>query len=274
MVTRDFVISGANNRPVSMDITIPAETNVKNLVLFAHGFKGFKDWGTHNMVARYFASRELPFLKFNFSHNGTTPQQLCDFADLEAFGENTFSKELYDINCVIDFCLSGEEFARPEQLFLIGHSVGGGISIIQAAEDKRISKLVTWASVNNFNTILKNINAHLWRSNGVVYVENSRTGQQMPLGIDLLEDLEANEDRLSISRAAAAVKCPWLIIHGDADETVPLAAAFDLHLDRKNNLVIIPRGNHTFGASHPYTEATLPTLLKNVCDKTIAFLKL
>ena len=37
------------------------------------------------------------FVKFNFSHNGTTLESPSDFKDLESFGNNNFSKELYDL---------------------------------------------------------------------------------------------------------------------------------------------------------------------------------
>ncbi|WP_435524823.1 hypothetical protein [Chryseobacterium indoltheticum] len=36
-------------------------------------------------------------VKFNFSHNGTTVEDPENFADLEAFGNNNYSKELSDL---------------------------------------------------------------------------------------------------------------------------------------------------------------------------------
>lgn len=79
-----------------MDLTYNDNNPKAPLVIFAHGFKGFKDWGTHNMVANLFAENGFRYLKFNFSHNGTTVDKPIDFADLIAFSENTFSIELDD----------------------------------------------------------------------------------------------------------------------------------------------------------------------------------
>src|SRR5260221_9862865 len=90
-----------------MDLTFDTAQPNAPLVIFAHGFKGFKDWGTHNLVARYFAANGFRFLKFNFSHNGTTPDHPIDFADLIAFSDNTFTIELEDLKYVIDFACNG-----------------------------------------------------------------------------------------------------------------------------------------------------------------------
>src|SRR5699024_1648750 len=124
-------------KPILMDIT--SKEGNEALAIFAHGFKGFKDWGTHNTVADFFAENGINLLKFNFSHNGTTPERPLDFTDLDAFGDNTFTKELFDLDQVITFAEKRKEFSGSTgNIYLIGHSLGGGISIIQSAEDKRI----------------------------------------------------------------------------------------------------------------------------------------
>ena len=68
------------------------------------------------------------FVKFNFSHNGTTLENPSDFKDLESFGNNNFSKELYDLDKVISWICS--KFKCPE-ITLLGHSRGGGISMLK-----------------------------------------------------------------------------------------------------------------------------------------------
>ena len=65
------IIKGTNNKKILMDITFPIKSNNK-LIVFSHGFKGFKDWGCFNLMSDYFAKKGFTFLKFNFSHNGTT----------------------------------------------------------------------------------------------------------------------------------------------------------------------------------------------------------
>jgi hypothetical protein len=82
----DFNIPGAKGRGMLADITYDTDNKDVPVVIFAHGFKGFKDWGAHDMIARYFAKNGFRYIKFNFSHNGTTADDPTEFTDLMAFG--------------------------------------------------------------------------------------------------------------------------------------------------------------------------------------------
>ena len=94
------------------------------------------------------AQNEFITVNMNFSHNGTTPEQLIDFPDLEAFGKNTFSKELHDVKDVIDFL---ETKYNTSQLFLMGHSRGGSTMLIKSFEDERVKGTITLGSVIQYS---------------------------------------------------------------------------------------------------------------------------
>ena len=274
IVQQTFIIPGADGKPMLADLTYNNSRQSEPLVIFVHGFKGFKDWGTHNMVAEYFAERGFRFLKFNFSHNGTTPEQPTDFVDLGAFSDNTFTKEFYDLDQVITFACSGKEFNAAESVILLGHSRGGGTSIIQSAKDDRVDKLITWASIANFSGLWKRDQLAEWREKGIIYTFNTRTKQNTPLKVNLLYDLEKHHKEYNILEAAFRVNKPWLIIHGDEDENVILTDAQQLQDSNKEaRLVVIPYANHVFGATHPYTKDEIPLQLQLVCEKSVEFLK-
>ena len=99
------VINGSKGKPISIDISYSESSIQKPVIIFCHGFKGFKDWGHFNQLAEEFLKHDVVFVKFNFSYNGTTIEQPTDFADLEAFGDNNFSIELDDLGLVIDYVL-------------------------------------------------------------------------------------------------------------------------------------------------------------------------
>lgn len=269
-----FTLPGARGRGMLADLTYDDANKAAPLVIFAHGFKGFKDWGTHNLLANYFAESGFRFLKFNFSHNGTTPENPVDFADLIAFADNTFSIEVEDLGTVIDFACNGPSMPRANGIYLIGHSMGGGISIIKAAEDKRVTKLITLGSVASFRNLWPKQAEEQWRLQGIMYMYNSRTNQQMPIKSTLLDDLEKNANRLDIIAKAAAVDCPWLIMHGDADSTVNVSHAKELKNSQpKAELVVVKHGDHTFGGIHPYRQKLLPQDLTAFAEASVAFLK-
>jgi hypothetical protein len=51
----DFVLeSGHGNRPFSVDARLQMTNKPKPVVVFVHGFKGFKDWGHFNLLADHF----------------------------------------------------------------------------------------------------------------------------------------------------------------------------------------------------------------------------
>lgn len=270
----NFNIPGAKGRGMLADITYDDNNKDVPVIIFAHGFKGFKDWGAHDMVARYFVKHGFRYLKFNFSHNGTTADDPVDFTDLIAFGQNTFSIELEDLNSVIGFAVDGPLMPPVNDIYLIGHSLGGGISIVQAAEDKRVKKLVTMASIDGFDHLWPKEVEEQWKLQGVLYMPNFRTGQEMPLKATLLDDLHHNAARLDILTRATEVHQPWLIVHGSEDKTVSFDSAKKLSKAAKTALLtIIPEADHTFGATHPYVKKTLPKQLHEFCDEAIEFFK-
>ncbi|MES2279417.1 MAG: alpha/beta hydrolase [Bacteroidota bacterium] len=270
----NYTIAGAGGRLMLADLTFDDANPQAPMVIFAHGFKGFKDWGAYNLMADYFAEQGFRFLKFNFSHNGTTPDQPVDFADLIAFSENTFTMELDDLGRIIDFACNGSAMPRAQSVCLLGHSMGGGISIIKAAEDPRVSKLITMAAIAGFRNLWPQSDEPQWRIQGMRYIINARTGMQMPLKATLLDDLDRNPVRLNIQAKAAEITQPWLLIHGDADTSVPISHAHQLKAAQPAaELLIIKKADHVFNASHPYPLKTLTVELQLLCHEAVQFLR-
>ncbi|WP_114820791.1 alpha/beta hydrolase family protein [Chryseobacterium sp. KLBC 52] len=243
------------------------------LVIFVHGYKGYKDWGAWNLMAEKFGEAGFFFVKFNFSHNGTTTDDPFNFGDLEAFGQNNYSKELSDLGVVIDH-FSKDRHVDDEKIVLIGHSRGGGISIIKTFEDERINGLITLASVDTLDRFPKDTAFENWKNNGVYYALNGRTQQEMPHYYQFYEDYEKDIHRFDIERAAEMAKAYMLIIHGTEDEAVEVKQAEHLHILHPNSeLFLIENANHTFGAKEPWEGNELPKDLHTVTEKCIYFIK-
>lgn len=243
------------------------------LVVFVHGYKGYKDWGAWDLMGKKFAEAGFFFVTFNFSHNGTTVDNPSDFADLEAFGNNNYTKELSDLSVVIDHFIDHPN-ADPEKVVLIGHSRGGGISIIKTFEDERINGLITLASVDTLERFPTGQAFENWKKEGVYYALNGRTRQEMPHYYQFYEDYEQNIHRFDVERATEMAKAHMLIIHGTQDEAVDVKHAEHLHILNPNSeLFLIENGSHTFGAKEPWTDQDLPKDLNTVTEKCIGFIK-
>jgi pimeloyl-ACP methyl ester carboxylesterase len=272
-------ILGSRERTIIFDVKF-TETNYKKpLVIFCHGFKGFKDWGHFNLLAERLADSNFVVTKFNFSFNGGNETQIIDFPDLEAFGNNNISTELNDLGVFIDAWSKSNQFISDEEvdrtnIILIGHSRGGGVCILKAAEDSRVKKLITLASINHVGRLFQDEDfLQEWKNEGVIYVPNARTNQEMPMYYQYYEDYLENKNRLDIPNAAKKIQIPWLIIHGDADSTVPVSAAIEMHdLNKNSELFVLANANHTFGGLHPWSTQNLPEDTSILVEKTVAFI--
>jgi len=278
-IIKNIPLKGKHQKPILTDVHYVDNFKPKPVVIFAHGYKGFKDWGCWNLVAEKFANNGVFFIKFNFSHNGGTLEQPIDFPDLEAFGQNNFIKELDDLASVIDWISKENKFnkeADTSNITLIGHSRGGGIVALKASEDIRISKLITWAGVSDYESRFPTGEIlQLWKKSGVSYIENSRTKQKMPHYYQFYESFVENRLRLNVKSAVESLKIPYLIIHGTDDETVKLNEANNLHTWCKTSeIYCVKNANHTFGGKHPWVEKTLPSHLLEIVEKSNAFVKL
>ena len=268
-----------HNRPFIYDARFLQTGKPKPVIIFVHGFKGFKDWGPFNLLANEIAREGFVFTKLNLSHNGTTPENPLEFADLEAFGRNTFSMELDDIGTFIDYLAEGgsnvpDSEADFSRFLMIGHSRGGGLAILKTFEDKRIHALATWAAINDIDQRWPEAYIQEWKRKGVQQIYNSRTGQTMPLYYQIVEDYFQNKKRLDIPKAVKNMKQPHLIVHGTQDETVPVEIAKEMgQWNSKAELILVKDANHTFGGQHPYTESVLPTHMHKVIQETVAFFK-
>lgn len=272
-----IIDSNHNQKKILLDVRFVENGVKKPVIIFVHGFKGFKDWGHFNLVADYFADNGFVYVKLNFSHNGTTPEHPIDFVDLEAFGNNNFTKELDDLGSVIDCIFSSKSGISSteislEELYLIGHSRGGGAVILKASEDTRVKGLATWAAVDNLAFRADEESLAQWKAEGVQYVYNGRTKQNMPLYYQIAEDFLQNESRFSIEKAMKNMRQPMIAFHGTNDEAVPLSAAENLQRWKPGiKLEILEDTNHTFGGRHPYDESALPAASKFIVEKTRIF---
>ena len=274
----NHILSAHNKRPIVYDIFYNENHIKKPIVIFCHGYKGFKDWGAWTLMAKEFALNNYFLLKFNFSHNGGTVENPIDFPDLEAFGNNNFSHELDDLDRIIKYLKSDEisEEIDLENITLIGHSRGGGSALIKASENPEIKRVITWAGVSDlkikFNEGTPGVKQ--WENDGVMYVENSRTKQMMPHFFQFYKDFKKNEDRLSVQAAVENLKIPYLVIHGTNDQSVlPFEGENLFSWNEKNKIERIHGADHVFSARHPWKSDKLPDDLKKVIYLSIDFIK-
>jgi len=277
----NYILQNKNGVPIPVDVYWENSDKPLPILIFAHGFKGFKDWGHWESIAKKFAEVGYCFVKFNFSHNGTTPDDLLNFGALEAFGQNNYSKELEDLQIVVNWITKGEnQEGKPqwdtENITLIGHSRGGPIALIAAKENTCVQRVITWASVHELNYAWQKTEDQIkeWKKEGVYYILNGRTKQNMPLYYQLFEDYQNNATRLSVKNTLDGFEKPYLILHGNADPAVPIDSAKYLAKYAPHaTLHILDGANHVFGGQHPFLASNLPLHTKELIRECLSFLE-
>lgn len=253
-----------------IDVRAGGRTTPRPAVVVVHGFKGFKDWGLWPQLADRLARAGFCAVTFNLSGSGVDDSG--EFVFPERFGHNTFSAELQDLRRVVDALTGGElGVAPPTGIGLLGHSRGGGMSVLFAAGDERVKALATWAAISTVERWPEPQRA-AWRKAGISSVKNARTGQVLPHYPDILDDIEQNAAALDIEAAAARIAVPWLIVHGSQDESVALLEGERLAAaapPARTRFLPIAGAGHTFGAAHPWGGATPE--LEQATDETLAF---
>ncbi len=239
-------------------------------VLSLHGFKGFMDWGFFPELAARLARAGIATVAFNTSASGVG-EDLATFGEPEAFRRGTLSRQLEDIERVREQVRSGALGAfDPAWAGVFGHSRGGGMALVHASEAGDYRAVVTWAALSQFDRWDEATKA-LWRRAGELRVLHARTKQELPIGVEVLEDFERHRDRFDVLAACSRLRAPVLALHGSADESVELdnldRIASALPRDTGSRTEVLEGQGHTFGATHPLV--SIPPALDVALDSTV-----
>jgi alpha-beta hydrolase superfamily lysophospholipase len=244
--------------PIHVDVRAAQRAAARPAVVLVHGFKGFKDWGFFPPAAERLARAGFTAVAFDFSGSGV---ERGEFVHADRFGRNTFRAEIDDLAAVLGALARGDlGVAPPSTVGLLAHSRGAASALANAGRTE-VRALVTWAAIGSVLRWDAATRAR-WRADGRLDVVNARTGQVIPVGLGLLDEIEREHaGGLDLERLAADVAVPWLIVHGIADESVSF---LDSELLAEANgrpttkLLAIEGAGHTFDVVHPWQGAPPP----------------
>jgi dienelactone hydrolase len=270
-----------NDIPIYYDLYIPSVTpgNALPVVLFVHGFKGFKDWGAFPDACEELARPGFAVISFNLSMNGVG-ESMADFDEPENFANQTLSQDLDDIGTVIEAIKSREIDSNKvnldtDRMGIIGHSRGGHTAVAAAAEYSEIQCLVTWSAVSDYNERWSEKMKNDWNKNGYTEIENSRTGQVFKINKAVFDDAIDHADKLMAIKRINEIYIPSMFIAGKSDEAVPYSNSEVLFrrcpADEKE-VRLIENTGHTFGVSHPFEMMEFPKAFEEVLDFTEGWL--
>ena len=231
-------------RPIDDESVAPPA----RLVIIGHGVTSHWDRPWQTALADALILAGLPSLLVSFAGNGQSQGR---------FEEATPTKEAADLGSVID-AVTGWGVRR---VIYVGHSMGGAVGVMRASVDARISLLVSLAGMVHVREFMERHFGHLEPGRGLMLDKP---------GCVWNRTLQQDAERIgSITTQAAAVRVPWLLVHGDADELVPLQDSLDARAAAggRPDLVVLPGVDHRFTDAIPaMTTSVAPWLQGQSCD--------
>lgn len=262
-----FALEISPGRRLAGCLDLPASAAPAPAIVCAHGFKGFMEYGFLPYLAELLAARGFVVVRFNFSSSGMRPGDEL-VTDTLAFKRGLISEDRDELLGMLDAVAAGDVAPGridAARLGLLGHSRGGATALLAAASETwrdRIGALVTWAAIATYSRFPES-EQRAWRERGEYPILNTRTGQLLGLSVEVLDDVLAHREELDLAAAARRRRAPWLILHGDQDDTVPVAEARALHTAAAapRELHVIAGGDHGLGGRHPF-QGPRPTVIE------------
>lgn len=238
----DHAFSDADGAPSRTAGTSGAPASI---VVIGHGVTSHWDRPWQTALSDALAREGVASVLVSFAGNGQSEGR---------FEDVTPSREAADLGSVLDALQDW----GVQRFGYAGHSMGGAVGVLRASADARIAALVSLAGMFHVDAFMR------------------RTFGHLPFGGLMLDKpgcpwnpaLQADAARLgSLHAQAAAVRVPWLLVHGDADELVPFQDALDARTAAggRPELVALPGVDHRFtDAFEAMTSAAAPWLARHL----------
>ncbi len=274
--SRPWEIPGSGGCPILGVGRSPAAGSPVACVILAHGFKGFMDYGMFPRIAGDLAAAGCLVHRFNFSHSGMT-RSTDRFERPDLFEADTWNRQVDDLAAIDAAIEDGRLAGGGLPRIWAGHS-RGGVAVILAAGRGRLGRVDGIATIAAPADALRLSEAdrERLRSEGFLLSPSARTGQDLRVGRAWLEEAEADPVGHDPCVQIGRVSAPALVIHGEADETVPAEDARRLAAAAGGSarLILLAGTNHVLNVVHPLAgDDPAPPPLRRAIDELVGFVR-
>lgn len=214
------------------------------LVIICHGFVGSRIGVDRLFVKAARELRELGYMVIRFDYAG------CG-ESTGNYGGGGLASLVAQTRRVIDFCLA-KDCVDPANVYLLGHSLGGAVAVLTAADDKRVKKLILWSPVAYpYNDISRIVGPKVWKQ----ALEN---GTADYLGYPFTSSYFLELNGFHPLQATKRFTGDVFVVHGSSDDILPAdycflyQRAFWLRSDGQCDKEVILGADHTYSSNQAY----------------------
>jgi len=189
----------------------------RGAIVYLHGVADNR--GSGASIADHFVPRGFDVVAYDSRAHGESEGDACTYGYYEKL----------DLGRVLD------QIAIPGPVVLLGTSLGAAVALQAAAQDARVTVVVTVATFSDLRTVAFE-RAPFFASKG--NIEGA---------FAIAEELaKFKVDEVSPVLAAAKIKIPVLLLHGEADKETPSAHSGRVHaaLAGPKQLILVPHAGH------------------------------
>jgi uncharacterized protein len=201
-------------------------------VVFGHCFTCSRHTRIIRQTCNELAEQDILALRFDFSGNG---QSEGEFAD------STYSKQIDEM--LIAMGVIADKGAQ--RIGLAGHSMGAVIAVLTAARTKAVKGVCALAGrLSGMNATRFFSKKQLKEIEGSGRVSFNSRGRSLQLTSKFFADAR----QFDLPETVKSLQTPLMVVHGDADEIIPVKDAFMAKTLNPENteLVVIPGADHMF----------------------------
>lgn len=211
----------------------PTDDTTKPMIILCHGFSAGKEGRTYVRLEEILNGKGISTFRFDFFGHGESGGK---------FEEITTSEAIDD---VLNAIKSIKDLGY-KKIGLVGSSFGGMASIFAASRSEGLHVLALKSPVSDYKSMSETRRSEQeledWKEKGFIEFEGP-DGETRRVNYSFYEDAE----KVDAYEAARKINIPALIVHGDADETVPIEQSLKTaSLIEDCRLEVIKGGDHTY----------------------------
>lgn len=200
MKTEQFSILNSKGIRLAAKLDRPESGSIKAYALFSHCFTCSMELKSIANINRSLTGLGIAVFRFDMTGIGGSEGN---------FSDTNFTTQLEDLQAVIDHISGKYEGVK----LLIGHSLGGSLSLFKAMENKSVKAVVTIASPAEPRFLADKLKNTMWKAENEGIAETEIGGVKFHFKPQFFEDINS----YSLLNKLSQLNKPYLVMHSNVD---------------------------------------------------------